>query len=457
MAKNDRANFGSKLGVILASAGSAVGLGNIWRFPYETGNHGGAAFILIYVGCVILLGLPIMISEFLIGRHSKANTARAYRKLAPGTHWHWLGRMGVLAGFLILSYYSVIAGWTLEYILEAGTNSFAAKTSTDFIASFREFTGNSWRPTLWMIIFLLATHLIIAKGVEKGIEKSSKIMMPALFVIILILVGCSIMLPGAGSGIEFLLKPDFSKVTGNTFLSAMGQAFFSLSLGMGCLCTYASYFGKETNLTKTALSVGAIDTFVAVLAGFIIFPAAFSVGIQPDAGPSLVFITLPNVFQQAFGDFPVIAYLFSVMFYVLLAMAALTSTISLHEVVTAYLHEEFDFTRGKAARLVTAGCISIGALCSLSPGVLKEFTVFGLTIFDLFDFVTAKLMLPIGGLLISIFTGWYLDKQVVKDEITNDGSLRMPVYGVLVFLLKYIAPVAISLIFIHELGLLKLS
>lgn len=236
----------------------------------------------------------------------------------------------------------------------------------------------------------------------------------------------------------------------------MGQAFFSLSLGMGCLCTYASYFGKETNLTKTALSVGAIDTFVAVLAGFIIFPAAFSVGIRPDAGPSLVFITLPNVFQQAFGDLPVIAYLFSVMFYLLLAMAALTSTISLHEVVTAYLHEEFKFTRGKAARLVTGGCIVIGALCSLSLGVLKDITVFGLTLFDLFDFVTAKLMLPIGGLLISVFAGWYLDKRIVKSEITNDDSLRMPVYGLLIFLLKYVAPIAISLIFIHELGILKL-
>lgn len=456
MTKNERANFGSKLGVILASAGSAVGLGNIWRFPYETGNHGGAAFILIYMGCVILLGLPIMISEFLIGRRSKANTAGAYRKLAPGTHWHWVGRMGVLAGFLILSYYSVIAGWTLEYIVQAATDSFAAKSSADFIASFQQFTGDSWRPALWMAVFLLATHFIIAKGVEKGIEKSSKIMMPALFIIILILVGCSISLPGAGSGIEFLLKPDFGKVTGTTFLSAMGQAFFSLSLGMGCLCTYASYFSKETNLTKTALSVGAIDTFIAVLAGFIIFPAAFSVGIQPDAGPSLVFITLPNVFQQAFGDLPVIAYLFSVMFYLLLAMAALTSTISLHEVVTAYLHEEFKFTRGKAARLVTGGCIVIGVLCSLSLGVLKDIRVFGLTLFDLFDFVTAKLMLPIDGLLISVFAGWYLDKRIVKSEITNDGSLRMPIYGLLIFLLKYVAPIAISLIFIHELGILKL-
>ena len=455
MTKKDRGNFGSKLGVILASAGSAVGLGNIWRFPYETGNHGGAAFILIYLGCILLLGLPIMIAEFLIGRHSQANTARAYQILAPGTQWRWVGRMGVLAGFLILGYYSVVAGWTLEYIFEAVSNSFAGKTPAEFISSFESFSSNPWRPALWLTLFLLATHFIIVKGVEKGIEKSSKIMMPTLFIIILVLVGCSVTLPGASRGIEFLLKPDFSKVDGNVFLGAMGQAFFSLSLGMGCLCTYASYFSKDTNLTRTAFSVGIIDTFVAVLAGFIIFPAAFSVGIQPDAGPSLIFITLPNVFQQAFSGIPVLAYIFSVMFYVLLALAALTSTISLHEVVTAYLHEEFNFTRGKAARLVTAGCILLGILCSLSLGVTKDFTIFGLGMFDLFDFVTAKLMLPLGGLLISIFTGWYLDKKLVWSEITNNGTLKVPIYKLIIFILKYVAPIAISVIFINELGLLK--
>ena len=455
MTKKERGNFGSKLGVILASAGSAVGLGNIWRFPYETGNHGGAAFILIYLGCILLLGLPIMIAEFLIGRHSQANTARAYQILAPGTQWRWVGRMGVLAGFLILGYYSVVAGWTLEYIFEAVSNSFAGKTPAEFISSFQSFSSNPWRPALWLTLFLLATHFIIVKGVEKGIEKSSKIMMPTLFIIILILVGCSVTLPGAGKGIEFLLKPDFSKVDGNVFLGAMGQAFFSLSLGMGCLCTYASYFSKNTNLTRTAFSVGIIDTFVAVLAGFIIFPAAFSVGIQPDAGPSLIFITLPNVFQQAFSGIPILAYIFSVMFYVLLALAALTSTISLHEVVTAYLHEEFNFTRGKAARLVTTGCILLGILCSLSLGVTKEFTIFGLGMFDLFDFVTAKLMLPLGGLLISIFTGWYLDKKLVWSEITNNGTLKVPTYKLIIFILKYVAPMAISVIFINELGLLK--
>lgn len=455
MTKNNRANFGSKLGVILASAGSAVGLGNIWRFPFETGNHGGAAFILIYLGCVLFFGIPIMVAEFSIGRHSRANTAGAYQKLAPGTHWRWVGRMGVLAGFLILGYYSVVAGWTLEYIVQAGMNAFAGQSANDFIASFNGFIAHPWRPALWMVVFMLMTHFIIVKGVEKGIEKSAKIMMPMLFLLLIVLAVCSVSLPGARAGIEFLLKPDFSKVDGNVLLGAMGQAFFSLSLGMGCLCTYASYFRNDTNLPKTALNVGWIDTMVAILAGFIIFPAAFSVGIQPDAGPSLLFITLPNVFQQAFGNLPWLAVILSIMFYVLLALAALTSTISLHEVVTAYLHEEFNLTRGRAAKLVTAGCTFLGVLCSLSLGVGKELTVFGLTLFDLFDFLTAKIMLPLGGFFIAIFTGWYLDKRIVWEEVSNNGTLPKVVYRIWLFLLKYIAPIGIGFIFINELGLLK--
>lgn len=455
MTKDNRANFGSKLGVVLASAGSAVGLGNIWRFPFETGNHGGAAFILVYLACVLLMGAPIMIAEFLIGRRSRANTARAYQKLAPGTPWRWVGRMGVLAGFLILGYYSVVAGWTLEYICEAGSNSFTGKSAADFIASFNGFVSNPWRPVLWLVIFLLATHFIIVRGVEKGIEKSSKIMMPLLFILLLVLAVCSVSLPGSGAGLEFLLKPDFSKVDGSVLLGAMGQAFFSLSLGMGCLCTYASYFRSDTNLPRTALNVSIIDTLVAFLAGVIIFPAAFSVGIQPDAGPSLLFITLPNVFQQAFGNMPWLAVTLSVMFYVLLALAALTSTISLHEVVTAYLHEEFNLTRKKAAWMVTGGCIILGVLCSLSLGPAKEYTIFGLTLFDLFDFVTAKIMLPLGGMFIAIFTGWYLDKRIVWEEISNHGTLKIHVYRLLIFILRFVAPVAIAFIFINELGLLK--
>lgn len=454
MQKGERANFGSKIGAILAAAGSAVGLGNIWRFPYETGNHGGAAFILVYLACVLMLGMPIMIAEFTVGRRSKASTGRAYKVLAPGTAWKWLGYLGVLAGFLILGYYSVVSGWTLEYILEAGANGFADKKPEDFVAAFQRFSQDPVRPLVWLTAFLLATHFIIVKGVKDGIEKSSKVLMPVLFILIVILVGCSLSLPNAEKGLEFLLKPDFSKVDGDVFLGAMGQAFFSLSLGMGCLSTYASYFGKDTKLGNTALSVGIIDTFVAVLAGLIIFPAAFSVGIQPDAGPSLIFITLPNVFQQAFSGVPVLAYIFSVMFYLLLALAALTSTISLHEVVTAFLHEEFGLARGRAARLVTSGCIAIGIISSLSLGVIREYTLFDMGVFDLLDFVTAKIMLPLSGLLVCIFVGWYLDRSVSYEELTNGGKLKVGFFRIYIFLLRYVAPVAIALIFINELGLM---
>lgn len=453
--KSNRANFGSKLGVILASAGSAVGLGNIWRFPYEAGNHGGAAFILIYIGCVLFFGIPIMVAEFSIGRHSRSNTARAYQALAPGTQWKWVGRMGVLAGFLILGYYSVVAGWTLDYIVQAATNSFAGQSSDGFIANFNSFVQNPWRPVFWTLVFMLMTHFIVVKGVEKGIEKSSKIMMPMLFILLLVLAVCSISLPGAGNGLRFLLQPDFSKVNANVLLGAMGQAFFSLSLGMGCLCTYASYFRKDVNLPKTALNVGVIDTLVAVLSGFIIFPAAFSVGIQPDAGPSLLFITLPNVFQQAFGNLPWLAVILSIMFYVLLALAALTSTISLHEVVTAYLHEEFSMTRRKAAVWVTIGCSILGILSSLSLGIGQELTLFGMTLFDFFDYLTAKIMLPLGGFFIALFTGWFMDRRIVWKEVSNNGTLKVWIYRSWLFLLKYVAPIGIAFIFINELGFLK--
>lgn len=451
--KQNRVNFGSKIGAILAAAGSAVGLGNIWRFPYETGNHGGAAFILIYLLCIVVMGLPIMMAEFTIGRHSRANTAGAYRVLAPGTPWRGVGYMGVLAGFLILSYYSVVAGWTLEYTWQALINGFSGMSAGDYTQFFADFSANPWRSLLWMVVFMLMTHWVIIKGVKKGIEKSSKIMMPMLFVLIIVLAICSIMLPNSGKGLEFLLKPDFSKVTPSAFLAAMGQAFFSLSLGLGCLSTYASYFGKDTNLSKTALSVGVIDTLVAITAGLIIFPAAFSVGVSPDAGPSLLFITLPNVFQMAFGSVPFLAYIFSVMFYVLLALAAFTSTISMHEVVTAFVHEDWRVPREKAARYVTLFCTLLGVLSALSFGVLADMKIFGLTFFDFLDTLTSKIMLPLGGMLIAIFTGWYLDRRIVWEELSNNGSLKVPFFKLYIFILKFVAPIAIALIFVREFNL----
>ena len=454
MQKSDRVSFGSKIGAILVAAGSAVGLGNIWRFPYEAGNHGGAAFILVYLACVFVLGMPIMIAEFTVGRRAKASTGRAFGLLANNGKWNCIGMLGVLAGLLILGYYSVVAGWTLEYIVSSVTNGFADKKPEDFVVAFQEFSQDPFRPIVWLLAFLLFTHYIVIKGVKEGIEKSSKIMMPVLFILIVVLAICSMTLPNANKGLEFLLKPDFSKVNADVFLGAMGQAFFSLSLGMGCLSTYASYFGSDTRLGKTALSVGVIDTFVAILAGLIIFPAAFSVGIQPDAGPSLIFITLPNVFQQAFGSVPFMARIFSLLFYVLLALAALTSTISLHEVVTAYLNERFKISRGRAATLVTGFCIVTGILSSLSLGIWDA-KFFNLGFFDLLDFVTAKLMLPLGGLLVCLFVGWYLKRSVSYEELTNYGLQKAAYFPVYMFILRYFAPIAITLIFVNELGWLS--
>lgn len=447
---SERANFSSKIGIILASAGSAVGLGNIWRFPCQVGENGGAVFIFIYILCVLFLGIPVMVSEFLIGRRSRANTAGAYEVLAPGTPWVWIGRMGVVAAFLILGYYGVVAGWTLEYMMASATGSLLE--GQDYTEFFNDFVSDPWKPVVYMVVFMLLTHVIIIRGVKEGIEKFSKVMMPMLLLIICVLVVCSFSLPGSAEGLSFLLRPDLSKVNSKVVLDAMGQAFFSMSIGMGCLCTYASYFTRDANLMKTAGSVALIDTFVAVLAGFIIFPAVFSVpGLSVNAGPGLIFVTLPNVFQMAFQGVPWLGYIFSLMFYVLLVLATLTSTISLHEVATAFLHERFKWTRKRSALAVTLFCGTLGVFCTLSFGVLNDLRVGGLTIFDLFDFVTAKLMLPLGGMFISVFTGWYLDRSIVREEVTNFGKLKMPFFKFYIFLLKFVAPMGIASVFVNEL------
>lgn len=445
-----RATFGSKIGVILASVGSAVGLGNIWRFPYETGQNGGAAFLLIYCLCVLVLGLPVMLTEFFIGRHSRKNTAGAFNAIAPKTKWRLIGYNGVIAAFLILGFYSVVAGWTLEYIYQSLTGSLSGKTAEQFAESFNLFNSGIFRPILWTFAFIVLTHVIITSGVKSGIERWSKVMMPILFLILVILCIRSVTLPDASIGLKFLFQPDFSKITSSVILSSMGQAFFSLSIGMGCLVTYASYFGKNTNLQKTALSVTLLDTLVAVLAGVIIFPAVFSFGIQPSAGPELVFITLPNVFQHL-----PLGALWSFIFFVLLAIAALTSTVSLHEVATAYVLEEHNFTRKRAAFIVSAGVMALGIVSSLSFGLLKDFTIFGLTFFNFLDYVTAKIMLPFGGMLTCILVGWRVDRKILKAELTNEGTIPFYFFNIYAFILKYIAPIAIGLIFLNELGLFK--
>ncbi len=454
LANLERANFGSKLGVILATAGSAVGLGNVWRFPYMTGENGGAVFIMIYVVCVLLLGIPCMISEFIIGRHGRANTARAYSKLSEGRAWTLIGFMGVLTGFLITGYYAVVAGWCMQYIW-ASLLGYMQGSPEFFRQYFVELSTDPIRPVLWTVIILVVTYLVIEHGVRDGIERASKMMMPTLFILLLVIVGAACMLPNAEKGIEFLFKPDFSKINSDVFLAALGQSFYSLSIAMGCLCTYASYFSKDTNLTQSAIQIGVIDCLVAILAGLMIFPAAFSVGVNPDSGPSLIFITLPNVFAQAFASMPVLGYVISLLFFILLTLAALTSLISLHEVSTAFFHEEFVMTRKKAAILVTV-CTSItGAICSLSLGDFDGLSFFGKTLFDWFDFITGQIFLPIVGFLTCIFLGWFVPHKVVRDQFTNWGELPGKFFHFYLFLIKYVCPLAILFIFLHQLNLLN--
>ena len=450
MKEKARGSFGSKLGVVLASAGSAVGLGNVWRFPTEVGNNGGAAFILIYLLFVAIIGIPVMMSEFVIGRHTHANTISAYAKLAPGKWWRIEGIAGVFVAFLILSYYIVISGWTLFFLIQSVMGNL--QVDRDYAAFFTDFVSHPWQPLLAAAFFMGMTHLVIARGVQTGIERFSKVMMPLLLFIIGILVVCSFGMPGAEAGLKFLLRPDFSKITGSVVLSAVGQAFFSLSLAMGCLCTYASYFEADTKLPKTAMSVSSIDTVVAILSGFIIFPAVFSVeGVSVDAGPGLVFITLPNVFNIAFQEIPVLGYVFSGFFYLLLLLAALTSAMSLHESVTAYVLEVLNLPRKQAARLVSASCMLLGVGCSLSFGVMSDVTLFGMTMFDLFDYVASKIILPLGGIIICLFTGWYLDRKLVHDELTNQGTVPFRLFGIYIFIIRYLAPLAIAAVFVNEL------
>lgn len=449
---NERINFGSKIGAILATAGSAVGLGNVWRFPYMTGQNGGAAFIIIYIGCVLLLGIPCMVSEFVIGRHGAANAARAYSRLAGSTSWKFIGVLGVITGILIIGYYAVVSGWCLQYVFASAAGELHG--DAEFVERyFADFSRSPFRPIFWTVVIILLTHIVIVRGVRGGIETASKLFMPTLFVLLLVIVVASCFLPGAGKGIEFLFRPDFSKVDGGVFLGALGQAFYSLSIGMGCLCTYASYFGRRTNLLHSAVHISLVDTSVAILAGMMIFPAAFSVGVNPGSGPSLIFITLPNVFQQAFAAMPVVGYVVSIVFYVLLSLAAVTSLISLHEVCTAFFYEELRISRAKGAAIVTAGCCVLGALCSLSLGGSEWLAWGGKPVFDIFDFVTGQILLPVGGFLTCIFLGWYVPGKVVRDEFTNWGTLRGSLFGVYLFCVRFVCPVCILLIFLNQFGI----
>lgn len=449
----DRGNFASRLGIVLATAGSAVGLGNVWRFPFTAGQNGGAAFILIYVGCILLLGIPGMVSEFIIGRHSQTNAARAYGRISGRRLWKAVGYLGIVTSTIILGFYAVVAGWILQFLVASvsGQLSGDADAVVDY---FRTFSTHPWKPCLWAVAFILITHFVVARGVQNGIERVSKLLMPLLFVLLIIIVVASCSLPGAMAGVEFLLKPDFSKVSNTVLLDALGQAFFSLSLGTACLCTYASYFSKDTHLLRSAGEIALLDTLIAVLAGLMIFPAAFSVGVQPDSGPSLIFITLPNVFQQAFSSMPVLGYVVGVLFYALLVFAALTSTISMHEIGTAFFTEELHLPRERAAWVLTLVCSVLAVLCSLSYGAVDGIALFGRPLIDFCDYLTAQIMLPVGAFLTSIFAGWFVDRRLLYDEFTNQGTVATGFFSAYRFAVRYIVPLCILLIFLHQFGVI---
>ena len=449
----ERASFGSKMGMILATAGGAVGLGNVWRFPYMVGENGGAAFIIVYIICVLLLGIPCMVSEFIIGRHGAANTYRAYSEVGNGRPWKLVGLLGVMTGVLIISYYAVVSGWCLQYVYASAAGQLHGDTT--FVKNyFQLFSSDPIRPIFWLVAILLMTHYVIIHGIRGGIEKASKVLMPALFILLLVIVVASCMLPNADRGIDFLFKPDFSKFDRGVFLSALGQSFYSLSIGMGCICTYASYYSRKTNLLGSALQISFIDTLVAILAGLMIFPAAFSVGINPGSGASLVFITLPNVFNQAFAGMPLLGWVVSLMFYLLLSLAALTSLISLHEVGTAFFYEELHISRRKGAAIVTAATMIVGVFCSLSLTNWDGLQIAGKPLFEVFDFVTGQIFLPVGGFLTCVFLGWFVPKKLVKDEFTNWGTVSIRLFPVFLFLVRFVCPVAILCIFMHQFGII---
>ncbi len=434
----NRTLFATRLGVLATTVGSAVGLGNIWRFPYEVGTHGGAAFLICYIFFVFLIGVPVICAEFAMGRRSRTGIPGAFETLNKGKKgWNWVGWLGIAGAIMIIAFYSVVAGWTLEYTLDSAIGLFSDHTTHDRHAEFLRFTMG-WKPVVWVVVFMVLNGLVLLGGVQKGIERVSNILMPILFLILLAFCINSLTLPGAKDGLIFLFHPDFSALTPGVILSAMGQAFFSLSLGMGCMITYASYFKDDTPLMKTGIQIATLDTLVAILAGVIIFPAVFSFGLSPAEGPTLVFEVLPNIFQQMTGG-----RIWSTLFFFLLAVASLTSLISISEIAIAYFCDHLKMKRTPATLLLTGIGIALGILCALSFGPLKE-----LNLFNIFDYVSSNIILPLGGMATSIFAGWVLDRSTLFAELRGTGKLpEWAAKGILISL-RWIAPACVLAVFI---------
>ena len=444
-----RDSFGSRFGALVAMAGSAVGLGNLWRFPYLVGENGGAAFIIIYILLSFIICLPIFISEFVIGRRSQKNAFAAFRDLSGGSAWRWVGLFTIIVPLVVLSYYSVIGGWSVEYLLKSVSFSFTGEASQSvFHSMFTDFVSSTWAPLIAHTAFLLVTTLIVIVGIKDGIEKFSKVMMPLLFFIVVAIAIYSMTLPGASAGLDYLFNPDFSKITGKAIAAALGQAFFSLSLGFGTIMTYASYVSKKENIMFQSAATAVSDLMFAMIAGMAIMPAVFAFGLNPQSGPGLVFETLPFVFGQMPAGGVV-----AILFFLALLVAALTSSISMLEVAVAYLVEEKKFSRLWACVVLFAVCWVVGAICSLSFGPLSDIKIDGGNIFDFFDNLSSNILMTLGSLLTVLFVGWRLKKTDVYDEFTNGGTLsrNARLFGVLWFLIRYVCPLAIAAIFISGL------
>ena len=444
-----RENFGSKLGILAAAAGSAVGLGNIWKFPYIVGKNGGAAFILVYLLCIALIGIPVMVSEFALGRNAQANAVEAFKAVEPKKPWYLGGYLAVATAFIILSFYSIIAGWVFSYFGRAVSGQLGQVAAGSHGDLFGNLIASGIEPMILSGVVLALTAAVCIAGVKSGIEKVSKILMPMLVVLLLVLMGKSLTLEGAQKGLDFLFKPDFSLLSAQGVLEAVGHAFYSLSLGMGIILTYGSYIGKKENLPKLAMQVTVADTAVALMAGVVIFPAVFAFGFEPGQGPGLIFVTLPAVFEKmAFGS------VFAALFFLLVGIAAITSTISLMEVVVTFSCEQFKWSRVKATLAVTLGLFALSVPSNLSFGIWSDVLIFGKNFFDLFDFIASNVFLPFGGILVCLFVGrvWTIDKALFS--ISNEGELAFHWKHLYAFSVKWLAPIAIFLIFLSNTGLL---
>lgn len=448
--KQKRIGFATRMGAIAATVGSAVGLGNIWRFPYQAGENGGGAYILVYLICVLLLGIPIMMSEFVIGRSTHKSMKGAVEELTPGSPFKLFAYIGVLGGLLICGYYCVVCGWVIEYLWSSASGNLLGHTPEEYSNIFSTFVSSPWRCVMWTLLFLILNFLVLNRGVEKGIERIASFMMPLLFLLLIVFCVNSLLLPDSDEGMEFLFDVDFDDLGWKGVVDAMGQAFMSLSLGVTCLITYSSYFKDDSNLMKDAVTISGLDTLVAILAGIVIFPAVFSFGLEPNAGPKLIFEILPTIFQQMPGG-----TIWATLFFLLLFFASITSTISLSEIPITFMIDEYKISRGKAIAITAVLMTVIAVLSALSFSTLSEVKLLGRNLFDFLDFVGPNFFMLLGGLVTAIYVGWVLKKDVIHEQLTNGGKHRSRfVQPYIIFSLRYIAPVAIVIIFLYYVGII---